>query len=237
MGSGAPTGHGVGMDSASLAAGRSQWWIVTLDGERIRQARRRARLSQAQLALAAGVGLATVGSLERQARPRCHFTTRARVAAALGAHPQAITAVTAHPPEPAGANGTAGSGPAAGHAASRAFAGQAEQVGAARAFVRRALAGFPTADDAALLCSELAANAVRHSASGCPGGQFTVRVTVQAGEWAWLEVADQGGPWTFPQRRGEGGRGLIIVDELADGWDIRGDESGRAVCAWLRWPG
>jgi serine/threonine-protein kinase RsbW len=89
----------------------------------------------------------------------------------------------------------------------------------------------------ALLCSELAANAVRHSASGSPGGQFTVRVAARPGEWAWLEVADQGGPWACPRPRADGGRGLVIVNELADGWDISGDDSGRTISAWLHFPG
>ena len=32
------------------------------------------------------------------------------------------------------------------------------------------------------------------------------------------------------------GRGLVVVDELAAYWDIRGDDTGRVVCARLDWP-
>jgi DNA-binding XRE family transcriptional regulator len=56
---------------------------VTLDSDRLRQARDRAGLSQRRLASAAGVGRATIGKLESQDRPRCHFRTSARVASAL----------------------------------------------------------------------------------------------------------------------------------------------------------
>ncbi|MGI8449247.1 MAG: helix-turn-helix domain-containing protein [Streptosporangiaceae bacterium] len=48
----------------------------------------------------------------------------------------------------------------------RVFTGHPAQVACARQFVRRALAASPAADDAALLTSELAANAIRHTASG-----------------------------------------------------------------------
>jgi DNA-binding XRE family transcriptional regulator len=76
----------------------SQPWVVTLKGERLRRARSRAGLTQATLAREAGVGLSTIGKLERQDRPRCHFRTRARLATALGTHPQALTAdASAHP--------------------------------------------------------------------------------------------------------------------------------------------
>jgi DNA-binding XRE family transcriptional regulator len=69
-----------------------RWWIVVLDGGQLRQARRRADLSQRQLAAAAEVGRATISALEGPDRPRCHFRTRGRIAAALGTHPRAITA-------------------------------------------------------------------------------------------------------------------------------------------------
>lgn len=38
---------------------------------------------------------------------------------------------------------------------------------------------MPSADEAVLLTSELASNAVLHSASGWPGGKFTVRAALQ----------------------------------------------------------
>jgi serine/threonine-protein kinase RsbW len=217
---------------------RIPWWIVTLDGERIRRARRRAGLSQERLADAAGVGLATVGRLEREARPRCHFATRARIAAALGAHSQAITSPDGGPGAlTSGMTVACGSQPRGeGWACGRVFPARADQVGEARAFLRLMLAGCPLADDVLLICSELAGNAVRHSASARPGGQFTVRAEVRDGDYAWIEVEDQGGPWVARKRADERGRGLIVVDEVAAYWDIRGDDTGRTVCARLDWP-
>jgi anti-sigma regulatory factor (Ser/Thr protein kinase) len=77
-----------------------------------------------------------------------------------------------------------------------AFAGEAAQVGVARRFVAGVLAGvWPDVDAAVLLTSELAANAVLHSASGKPGGKFTVRVVVEPGDfmvWKWRTRAAPG---------------------------------------------
>lgn len=113
------------------------------------------------------------------------------------------------------------------------FAARPDQVRVARAFVGRALAGCAATEDAVLVCSELASNAVQHSASARPGGEFTVRVEVYEGEYVWLEVEDAGGPWRAGAGSGEGGRGLVIVSEVADFWDVEGDEHGRVVCVRL----
>jgi transcriptional regulator with XRE-family HTH domain len=170
-----------------------RWWIVILDGDRLRQARKRAGLSQRQLAAAAGIGRATIGALESQELPRCHFRTLGRIAAALGTHPRAITA----PGGPlAGAPGaTAAPGdrkPWPGGAWSRVFPGRADQVREARAFLRAILADCPVADAALLVCSELAANSVQHSRSGQPGGTFTVSAEIRPGAGVWVEVQDDG---------------------------------------------
>jgi serine/threonine-protein kinase RsbW len=119
---------------------------------------------------------------------------------------------------------------------SRTFPARADQVHQARAFLRPALANCPAADDVLLVCSELAANAVQHSASAQPGGQFTVRAEIRAGESVWIAVEDNGGGWVARTQTGERGRGLLIVDELAACWDVQGDETGRVVCARLDWP-
>ena len=87
-----------------------------------------------------------------------------------------------------------------------------------------------------LICSELAANAVLHSASARPGGRFVVRAEVREGDYVWVEVQDEGGRWAEGEHPGHGGRGLAIVAALADYWDIRGDDTGRVVCARLDWP-
>jgi anti-sigma regulatory factor (Ser/Thr protein kinase) len=87
------------------------------------------------------------------------------------------------------------------------------------------------------VCSELAANAVLHSATARPGGRFTVRAEVWESHYAWLEVEDQGGPWTARDSSAPGGRGLAIVTSLASYWDIGGDDTARVVCARIDWPG
>jgi len=215
-----------------------RWWIVILDGDRLRRARRRAGLSQRELATAAGVGRATIGTLESQDLPRCHFRTRARVAAALGTHPKAITA----PGDPlAGARAViaapdAGE-PGQGGACGRVFPGRADQVREVRAFLRGILSGCPVADTALLVCSELASNTVLHSRSARPGGAFTVRAQVRPGAWAWVEVQDEGGRWAARKPDSdERGRGLVVVGEVADYWDIRESDESRVVCARLDWP-
>jgi len=66
-------------------------WMVIVDGQRLRELRLQGRLSQETLADRAGVSLATVGRLERHGRPPCRGRALARLAAALGEHPAAIT--------------------------------------------------------------------------------------------------------------------------------------------------
>ena len=76
----------------------------------------------------------------------------------------------------------------------RFFPGRDDQVRLARALTERFHDGHPAADDAVLLISELAANAIAHSASGQPGGTFTLRVQVRDG-CVRGEVEDQGSHW------------------------------------------
>lgn len=119
---------------------------------------------------------------------------------------------------------------------SRTFPARADQVREVRAFFARVLAGWPKIDDALLIFCELATNAVLHSASARPGGWFMVRVVVREGDYLWIEVEDQGGAWKAGGISGLGGRGLGIVAALADYWDVRGDDTGRVVCARMDWP-
>jgi anti-sigma regulatory factor (Ser/Thr protein kinase) len=120
---------------------------------------------------------------------------------------------------------------------SRTFRGRADQVSQARAFLLRVLEGCRLAEDAVVICSELCTNAVLHSGSARPGGQFTVRAEVREGDYVWIEVEDQGGRWAECGGSVEAGRGLEIVAGLADYWDVRGDDLARVVCARLDWPG
>jgi anti-sigma regulatory factor (Ser/Thr protein kinase) len=110
----------------------------------------------------------------------------------------------------------------------RSFAGHPEQVAQARHFVTAALAGCPAAPDAELLASELATNAVQHSASG-HGGSFVVAISHAPGR-VRVTVTD-GGSATCPAVHVAGsadelelsGRGLLLVDVLADRWGYTGE--------------
>jgi hypothetical protein len=115
------------------------------------------------------------------------------------------------------------------------FPGEAASVRQARDFVRVVLgADWPGLDDVLLMVSEIASNAVRHTASG-DNGWFDLTVSV-AGSTARVQIAD-GGASSEPQIPGDGGglgaltcgRGLRIVDALADRWGHTGDELGRVV--------
>lgn len=123
-------------------------------------------------------------------------------------------------------------------AAAEWFPGEAAAVGQARDFVCAVLGtGWPGIDDVLVMVSEIASNVVRHTASGS-GGWFDLTVTA-SGCTVRVTIADWGSSSEprIPEAGGEpdvltGGRGLRIVDALADRWGSRGDELGREV--WLR---
>ena len=114
------------------------------------------------------------------------------------------------------------------------FCGRPDQVSRARHEVARYLAGHAVADDAALIISELAANAVLHSQSG--GQFFTVRADVHD-TWCRLEVEDGGGPWDTGPRDRTRPHGLELIQALTGpgNWGVDGDSSGRVVWARLSW--
>jgi anti-sigma regulatory factor (Ser/Thr protein kinase) len=115
---------------------------------------------------------------------------------------------------------------------SRTYPGRADHVGEARRFLASVLDDWPSAYDAILCLSELAANAVTHSNSREPGGQFTIRASVRHRNRVRVEVEDQGGPWINPAcTDGQHGRGLFIVSQLASDWGISGDGRG----GWTVW--
>jgi len=118
------------------------------------------------------------------------------------------------------------------------FPGRGESVAAARMFVRRALiARYGTVvEDVVLLTSELVANAIRHSDSGrLPDGTVTVTLSEPADGIFRVEVVDAGSPAAEPRARldadpvSEGGRGLYLVDLLADKWGSHLYDNGRVV--------
>ena len=117
------------------------------------------------------------------------------------------------------------------------YPGETSQASRVRADLAEIASGCPVADDLILLASELAANAATHTRSGEPGGRFTVRARLYPDDYAWVEVIDQGGPWTLPAGSDEQGRGLEIVAAIAgDGnWGIDGDTACRVVWFRLDW--
>ncbi len=119
----------------------------------------------------------------------------------------------------------------------RVFGGVAGQLAAVRRYVRSELAGHPALDAAELTASELAANAITHTASGQPGGTFEVQLARLGGAHAVVLVADQGAR-TRPTVQhaapdAESGRGLDLVTSLAAAFTVLGDPGGRAILAIL----
>jgi anti-sigma regulatory factor (Ser/Thr protein kinase) len=120
----------------------------------------------------------------------------------------------------------------------RRFPGRPEYIGAARRFVAAALAAWPAAQEVAqLLVSEVVTNAIQHSASGDQGGSLEVRYILDDHE-VYVEVLDAGGT-AAPRQRAEhlersSGRGLALVDALANAWGVHDHHAGRVV--WFRLP-
>jgi anti-sigma regulatory factor (Ser/Thr protein kinase) len=115
------------------------------------------------------------------------------------------------------------------------FHGRAEEVRHVRRDVARYLGGCPGTDDAVLIASEFAANAVLHSRSR--GEQFTIRVELHP-DHVRVECQDAGGPWRGRHHDHDRPHGLNIVEALTgpSGWGTQttGD-GGRFVWARLTW--
>ena len=84
-----------------------------------------------------------------------------------------------------------------------------------------------------MAASELAANAIAHTASGS-GGKFAVHLS-DLGDRVAILVCDEGGP-TIPSPRKaadqeESGRGLWLVASLCAEFRVIGDDHGRGVLA------
>lgn len=116
------------------------------------------------------------------------------------------------------------------------YPGIPSMVPVARAFVRAMFVGSPHADDAELVVSEFATNSLLHTASS------TIRVDVQSKPgWARIAVADQGSlaDWrredTVDEALDEHGRGLLLVDALADRWGYEVGDSGQMMWAEFVW--
>lgn len=112
------------------------------------------------------------------------------------------------------------------------FPGTVGQVAQVRAYVRDKLIDFPEVDDAELLTSELATNAIQHTPSSLPGAGFSVLIEHQYGKSVRVTVHDGGtyfdAPYVAqPEPDAEDGRGLFLVDALATSWGSYATLSGR----------
>ncbi|MBM7441580.1 ATP-binding protein [Streptomyces sp. HB132] len=111
-------------------------------------------------------------------------------------------------------------------------------VAAVREFTREAVTdwGFRARVDDVLVCvSELATNALLHGVP--PGRGYLVRLRLEAeGCVLRVEVHDSGGGVPAVRRPdGESGRGLVLVDALADRWGVGERDPGKIVwCAFTR---
>ncbi|WP_083931811.1 ATP-binding protein [Nocardiopsis salina] len=105
------------------------------------------------------------------------------------------------------------------------FSSSSHAAAGARRWARQ-VTGFPPAEASMLelVTSELVSNALQHTASGRPGGFFTIKIAFMTPSCLRLEVTD-GGPrvtdkCSFPDWGGgpvdsDHGRGLAIVGEVS----------------------
>jgi anti-sigma regulatory factor (Ser/Thr protein kinase) len=112
--------------------------------------------------------------------------------------------------------------------------GRPEAAAGAREFARKALAGYPAADEAITALNEMVTNAVQHSRSGLPGGTLEVRLTVTVAS-VLAEVVDEGplgvSAITSRESFAERGRGLVLVEALTRTWGSAGNGYG----LWWFW--
>lgn len=109
--------------------------------------------------------------------------------------------------------------------------GVERSVANGRRFVRETLGSrHPALEKVALGVSELATNAIVHTPSG-DGGQITIGLSA-CGEVVRAEVTNDGTTASRPRIRrdvqAESGRGILIVDALADAWGVT-EHSGRTT--------
>lgn len=114
----------------------------------------------------------------------------------------------------------------------RVFPGEGRQLATLRRWLGSLLPDCPSRDDAISVATELASNALCHTASG-QGGRFGVEITRHAAV-VRVAVADSGGPGepcVIEDPAAEHGRGLLLVRGLSVRTGVAGDQRGRLVWA------
>ncbi|MDT0318347.1 ATP-binding protein [Streptomyces millisiae] len=113
-----------------------------------------------------------------------------------------------------------------------------ESAAVARRLTRRWLGDVAVVDDAALVVTELVANAVTHT-----GSRYVVCRLAVCEDEVWLAVEDEGGTSAVPRPgvpddEAECGRGLLLVEAVSVDWGVAPLEpEGRVVWAALKHPG
>jgi anti-sigma regulatory factor (Ser/Thr protein kinase) len=111
-----------------------------------------------------------------------------------------------------------------------------------RVLIRTLIGYTAVIDDALLVATEVATNAVLHTRSGLPGGTFTVRAEVRAtGDVCTLRVeVHDAGPFDAdqpadPRPPDQRWRGLMLVDAIANRWGMEPVDPGHVVWLELDW--
>ena len=118
----------------------------------------------------------------------------------------------------------------------RVFRGEERQLGVLRRWLASLLPQHPARDDVTSVATELASNALRHTASG-RDGWFAVEITWHQ-SIVRVAVADGGGPaapHVIDDPAAEHGRGLLLVRGLSVHTGVTGDQRGRLVWADIAW--
>ena len=118
----------------------------------------------------------------------------------------------------------------------RVFQGEERQLGVLRGWLASLLPQHPARDDVISVATELASNALRHTASG-RGGWFAAEITWRR-SIVRVAIADGGGPaepHVIDDPAAEHGRGLLLVRGLSVRAGMTGDQRGRLVWADIAW--
>ena len=118
----------------------------------------------------------------------------------------------------------------------RIFPGEGRQLGVLRRWLASLLPDGHALDDLVLVATELASNAICHTASG-QGGRFAVEVTL-CRSVVRIGVTDDGGtgrPRVIEDPASERGRGLLLVRALSVRTGMCRTGPGRLVWADIRW--